>query len=1021
MKKYKTLNNWIGWLTFLIAAITYLLTIEPTASFWDCGEFITTSTRLEVGHPPGAPFFMIMGRFFSLFAIDSAHIAMMINIMSALASGFTILFLFWTITHLGKKLIDSSNPTKGQTLAIIGSGMVGALAFTFSDTFWFSAVEGEVYATSSLITAMVFWAILKWEDVADEPHANRWIILIAYLVGLSIGVHLLNLLAIPAIVFVYYFRKYKTTRKGIFISLLVSVLLLALIMYGIIPGVVTIASWFELLFTNVMGLPFNTGVVIYATLLIGLIIYGIYYTYKKKLILWNTILVAFTVIIIGYSSFAMVVIRSSADPPMDQNNPDNVFSLLGYLNREQYGSRPLFKGQYYNTPRDSQQPYKKDKPYYVMKNGKYVVADLIEEPVYDSRFTTLFPRMWSNNADHIKAYKSWANVKGHPVTYTDERGEKKTVNLPTFGENLTFFIRYQVGFMYLRYFMWNFVGRQNDDQGDGGISNGNWLSGINFIDSARLGDQETLPKSLKNNKARNTYFFLPLLLGLIGAFFHYKQDQKNFWVVMLLFIMTGLAILVYLNQTPNQPRERDYAYVGSFYAFAIWIGLGVLSLVDQLKKKLPEIVSAIVVTVICLVFVPGVMAHENWNDHDRSDRYTCRDFGANYLNTCTPNSVIFTNGDNDTFPLWYDEDVEGIRTDVRVCNLSYLQTDWYVDQMKRKAWKSDPLPISFTPDQYVQGKRDVVYLMNDPRIKEPIELKAAIDFVKSDDSRTKLTDADNAAYLPAKKFFVKVDKEAVIKNKVVPENEYDQIVDTIFIDLSNNSYLVKDDLMLLDMIANNKWDRGIYFAITVGQSQYLNLQDYFQLEGFAYRFTPVKSKSGDMQIGRVYTDKMYKNMMENFKWGNMNDPEVYIDENNRRMMMNIRNNFDRLAEGLIAEGKKDSAVKVLDRCEELIPADVVPYNYFSQKIAGEYFAAGAIDKGSALVNDMYECCNEKLNYYFTLNSRNMMSVNNDIERSLFLLREMGTLVKKYDRKELYNKIETSFNKYVKGFYGSSKE
>jgi len=1021
MKKYKTLNNWIGWLTFLIAAITYLLTIEPTASFWDCGEFITTSTRLEVGHPPGAPFFMIMGRFFSLFAIDSAHIAMMINIMSALASGFTILFLFWTITHLGKNIVNSGNPSKGQILAILGSGMVGALAFTFSDTFWFSAVEGEVYATSSLITAMVFWAILKWEDVADEPHANRWIILIAYLVGLSIGVHLLNLLAIPAIVFVYYFRKYKTTRKGIFISLLVSVLLLALIMYGIIPGVVTIASWFELLFTNVMGLPFNTGVVIYATLLIGLIIYGIYYTYKKKLILWNTILVAFTVIIIGYSSFAMVVIRSSADPPMDQNNPDNVFSLLGYLNREQYGSRPLFKGQYYNTPRDSQQPYKKDKPYYVMKNGKYVVADLIEEPVYDSRFTTLFPRMWSNNADHIKAYKSWANVKGHPVTYTDERGEKKTVNLPTFGENLTFFIRYQVGFMYLRYFMWNFVGRQNDDQGDGGISNGNWLSGINFIDSARLGDQETLPKSLKNNKARNTYFFLPLLLGLIGAFFHYKQDQKNFWVVMLLFIMTGLAILVYLNQTPNQPRERDYAYVGSFYAFAIWIGLGVLSLVDQLKKKLPEIVSAIVVTVICLVFVPGVMAHENWNDHDRSDRYTCRDFGANYLNTCTPNSVIFTNGDNDTFPLWYDEDVEGIRTDVRVCNLSYLQTDWYVDQMKRKAWKSDPLPISFTPDQYVQGKRDVVYLMNDPRIKDPIELKAAIDFVKSDDPRTKLTDADNAAYLPAKKFFVKVDKEAVIKNKVVPENEYDQIVDTIFIDLSNNSYLVKDDLMLLDMIANNKWDRGIYFAITVGQSQYLNLQDYFQLEGFAYRFTPVKSKSGDMQIGRVYTDKMYKNMMENFKWGNMNDPEVYIDENNRRMMMNIRNNFDRLAEGLIAEGKKDSAVKVLDRCEELIPADVVPYNYFSQKIAGEYFAAGAIDKGSALVNDMYECCNEKLNYYFTLNSRNMMSVNNDIERSLFLLREMGTLVKKYDRKELYNKIETSFNKYVKGFYGSSKE
>jgi len=1020
MKKYKTLNNWIGWLTFLIAAITYLLTIEPTASFWDCGEFITTSTRLEVGHPPGAPFFMIMGRFFSLFAIDSAHIAMMINIMSALASGFTILFLFWTITHLAKNIVNSGNPSKGQTIAILGSGMVGALAFTFSDTFWFSAVEGEVYATSSLITAMVFWAILKWEDVADEPYANRWIILIAYLVGLSIGVHLLNLLAIPAIVFVYYFRKYKTTRNGIFLSLLVSVLLLALIMYGIIPGVVTIASWFELLFTNVIGLPFNTGVVIYAILLIGLIIYGIYYTYKKKIVLWNTVLVAFTVIIIGYSSFAMVVIRSSADPPMDQNNPDNVFSLLGYLNREQYGSRPLFKGQYYNTPRDSQQPYKKDKPYYVMKDGKYVIADVTEKPNYDSRYTTFFPRMWSNNADHIKAYKSWANIKGHPVTYTDERGEKKTVNLPTFGENLTFFLRYQVGFMYLRYFMWNFVGRQNDNQGNGGISDGNWISGINFIDSARLGNQKTLPDSLKNNKARNTYFFLPLLLGLIGAFFHYKQDQKNFWVVMLLFIMTGLAILVYLNQTPNQPRERDYAYVGSFYAFAIWIGLGVLSLVYQLKKNLPEIVSAVLVTVICLVFVPGVMARENWNDHDRSDRYTCRDFGANYLNTCTTNSVIFTNGDNDTFPLWYDEDVEGIRTDVRVCNLSYLQTDWYVDQMKRKAWKSDPLPISFTPDQYVQGKRDVIYLIKDPRIKGPIELSKALDFVKSDDPRTKLVEADNASYLPVKKFFVKVDKEAVIKNKVVPESEYDQIVDTIFIDLSNNSYLVKDDLMLLDMIANNKWDRGIYFAITVGRSQYLNLQDYFQLEGFAYRFTPVKTASENMQIGRVYTDKMYKNMMENFKWGNMNDPDVYIDENNRRMMMNIRNNFDRLAVGLIAEGKKDSAIKVLDRCEKLIPPTVVPYNYFSQEIAGDYYAAGAKDKGSLMVTDMYNCFKEQLSYYFSLDPLNRMSVNSDIERSLYIMREMGTLTKKYGDKDLYNKIDNTFNEYATIYYSSSK-
>ncbi len=1015
MKNYKFLNNVTGWVTFVIAAFTYLTTIEPTASFWDCGEFITTSFKLEVGHPPGAPFFMILGRFFNMFA-DKSHAAMMVNSLSALASAFTILFLFWSITHLAKKMVSSeSGLTLGQTIAILGSGVVGALAYTFSDTFWFSAVEGEVYASSSLITAIVFWAILKWENSADEPYANRWIIFIAYMVGLSIGIHLLNLLAIPAIVFVYYFKKYKVTRKGVIISFISSILLLGLIMYGVIPGVITIASWFELIFVNGLSLPFNTGVIIYSILLVGLIVFGIHYTMKKKMVLWNTVLVSLTVILIGYSSFAMIVIRSSANTPMDQNSPDNVFSLLGYLNREQYGDRPLVVGQYYNTPLDSKKPYVDDKPYYIKKDGKYVVADMRQKPQYDSRFTTFFPRMWSKQDDHIRDYKSWGGIKGKPVRYTTPNGETQTIEVPSFGDNLMFFLRYQVVHMYFRYFMWNFVGRQNDIQGHGDILNGNWISGINFIDSARLGDQRNLPDSLKNNKAHNTYYFLPLLLGLIGAFFHYRKHQRDFWVVMLLFIMTGLAIVVYLNQYPHQPRERDYAYAGSFYAFAIWIGLGVLAIAKALKRWMPETVSALAVSLISLVAVPGLMASQNWDDHDRSDRYTARDFGANYLNSCDKNAVIFTNGDNDTFPLWYNQEVEGVRTDVRVCNLSYLQTDWYIDQMCSKAYESEPLPINFKHDQYVQGTRDVIYLLNDPRLKGPVELSKALDFVRDENLQTKLSQADNASYIPTKKLFVKVDKEAVIRNKVVPPELYDQIVDTIFIDFGGRNYIVKDELMVLDMIANSNWERPLYFAITVGRDKYMGLQDYFQLEGFAYRFTPVKTKSNGIYFGSVDTQKMYDNLMNNFKWGNMNNPKVYIDENNQRMMMNIRNNFNRLAESLIQENKNDSAIQVLDKSLELIPHSVVTYNYFSQQLAENYFAAGATQKGQELIREIFESYKKEMDYYLSLDNKLIASVDEEIQRILYFMRDMSMISTRNNQPDLAKEITETFNNYLKEY------
>ncbi|HEX7584124.1 MAG TPA: DUF2723 domain-containing protein [Prolixibacteraceae bacterium] len=1017
MKNFKQLNNIVGWLTFLVAATTYLLTIEPTASFWDCGEFITTSFKLEVGHPPGAPLFMIMGRFFNLFASSPSKVAIMVNAMSGLASAFTILFLFWTITHLAKKLIKADGEyTMGQTIAILGSGVVGALAYTFSDTFWFSAVEGEVYASSSLFTAMVFWAILKWENEADEPHANRWIVLIAYLMGLSIGIHLLNLLAIPAIVFVYYFRKYKATRNGILLSLLISLVILGVVMYGIIPGVITIATWFELIFVNGLGLPFNSGAVIYAIILVGALVYGILYTIRKKLILWNTVLISIVVILIGYSSFAMIVIRSSANPPMDQNNPDNVFALLGYLNREQYGDRPLIYGQYYSTPLEK---YVDDKPYYIEKNGKYVVADMRQKPVYNSSLCTIFPRMYSREEGHIEQYKQWAGITGRKVEVADEEGQTKTIVIPTFGENLVFFWRYQVNQMYFRYFMWNFSGRQNDIQSQGEITNGNWITGINFLDSQRLGDQSKLPQEFKNNKARNKYYLLPFILGIVGIIFMYNrgvQGKKDLWTVFLLFFMTGLAIVIYLNQAPLQPRERDYAYAGSFYAFTIWIGIGVLALYEGLKKYVPDTISAGIASGLALLLVPTIMAGENWDDHDRSNRYTARDFGANYLNTCAPNAIIFTNGDNDTFPLWYNQEVEGVRNDLRVCNLSYFQTDWYIDQMKSKAYQSEPLPITFNHDQYVQGKRDVVYLMEDPRMKGAVELKKALDFVKDDDPRTKLEQADGAAYIPSKKLFFVIDKAAVIRNKAVDPADYDKIVDTLKIDLSSKHYITKDELMVLDMIANNNWERPIYFAITIGRDKYINLQDYFQLEGLAYRLVPIKTPSdGGLNIGRVNTRLMYPNVMNTFKWGNMNDPKVYIDENNARMMMNIRNTFDRLAETLVAEGQNDKAIKVLDRCNELIPNKIVAYNYFSIMMAETYFKAGQPAKGKDMINTIMTSYKEQLDYFFALNKPMRNSVDEEIQRILYFMREMSMVCTRNNQPELLKEITTSFNSYLERY------
>ena len=1010
MKRYHLLNNVIGWIVFLIASVVFIATIEPTASFWDCGEFISASFKLEVGHPPGAPFFLLLGRFFSLFAGDNVeNVAKMVNILSALASSFTILFLFWTITHLAKKMIKKEEELELKDLIIIfGSGIVGALAYTFSDTFWFSAVEGEVYGTSSLFTAFVFWAILKWENVADERHANKWIILIAYLMGISVGVHLLNLLAIPAIVFVYYFRKYEVTRKGIIYSILISVLLLALMLYVIIPGVIKLATVFELIFVNGIGLPYHSGAIIYLVMLFAGIGYLIYWSHKKRKVLLNTTLLAFGMIVIGILSYTTVLIRSAADPPMDQNNPDNVFSLLSYLNREQYGSNPLFRGQYYNAPMLGA---KEGKKIYTMKDGKYESTYSRPEIEYDKRFTTIFPRMWSSEPDHIAAYEEWGKIKGIAINVSNRSGEPEIRKRPTFSENLRFFFRYQVGHMYLRYFMWNFAGRQNDLQGNGEFFKGNWLSGINFIDEARLGPQDNLPAFMKNNKARNRYYFLPLLLGIIGIIGQFIRSRKDFWVVLLLFIMTGLAIVVYLNQYPLQPRERDYAYAASFYAFTIWIGLGIITLADLLQKKIPGILPGIMVFIIMLLLVPVHMVRENWDDHDRSGRYTARDFASNYLNSCEPNAVLYTNGDNDTFPLWYIQEVEGVRTDIRVCNLSYLGADWYIDQMARKAYESDPLPFEMKKDQYILGKRDIVYLIE--RINEPVDLKDAMDFVRSEDVRTKTYGniRERIDYIPAKKFRLKIDKSRIIETKTVSEKNIQKTVNEMRWDLQDD-VIHKNGLMIFDLIEHNNWERPVYFAVTVARELYMNLQDYFQLEGLAYKLVPIRQTSQRGQLGSIDTDIMFDNMINKFRWGGVQDSTVYLDENNLRMLGNFRNNFGRLAETLINEGKKDSARIVLDRCMEIMPHERVPFDYFILQMIENYYRLGYNEKARQFVIQLSDVTGEELKYFLESDGKYRNMLNYELQLRMHIMQELSRMTEQYDQKEISDKQLEIFQEFV---------
>ncbi len=1020
---YRKLNNYIGWGLFAFAAIIYLLTLEPTVSFWDAGERLAVSYKLQIGHPPGAPLYQMMARVFSLLALgEVSRVAFWINAMSAVAGGLTVMFLFWTINILARKLIAAgSEITKAQSMAIFGSGLVGALTLTFSDSFWFTAVEAEVYVTSAFLTAFVFWAILQWEARAHEKDSHKWLVLIFYIIGLSIGVHLLNLLAIPAIVFVYYFKKYKPTTNGILAAGFISVALLYFIQSILIPGILNLDWQFERFFVNTIGLPFHSGTIIFFITLIGAIAYGLYYTHKKKMVAWNTVILAFTFIVIGYSSFFMLVIRSNAQVPINENAPKDALAMKAYLGREQYGAWPLLHGPYYNAPitdmEDGIPVWGKNR-----ETGRYEIINprIGLEPVYDPRFTTLFPRMWSSRAQHAAGYEDWGNVRGRPERVTRHDGSSETINKPTFLENMRFFFSYQMGHMYVRYLMWNFSGRQNDIQGHGSPLEGNWISGIPFIDELRLGPQRNLPESLTSNEGYNRYYMLPFLLGILGFLFQLRKRPGDALVVGLLFFMTGLAIIIYLNQTPLQPRERDYSYIGSFYAFSIWVGLGAMALIDALFKKLhgksEQIrgrngqMAAIIATAICVLLVPVNMARENWSDHDRSGRYGARDVAINYLESCAPNAIIFTNGDNDTFPLWYAQEVEGIRTDIKIVNMSLLNTDWYIDNMvRRKTYDGEPLPFSMERRQYRDGTRDYVYIYE--RLEGYQNLQRLMEFVGNDADRTRIrTSRGMEDYFPTNRFRLNVDSAKVVQNGTVAPEDAHLIVDAVEWQMPGQG-LNKNHVMALDFLAQNNWERPVYFAITTGRESYMGLEEYFQLEGMAYRLVPIRSEHNPNEPGRINTGILYDNLMNKFQWGNIADPSVYLDEDHRRLTVSFRNIFQRLASALLEENKVDSAIAVLDRAVEVMPEYNVPYNYFNLLIAENYYLAGANEPANGIVERMMDVHEQNLEYYFRFRGSNAARIGGEKQESLVMMQHISQMGEEFGEEEIALRAGEIFDIY----------
>ncbi len=1021
---YKKLNILLGWAAFTIALITYILTLEPTVSYWDCGEYISTAVKLEVGHPPGAPLFQMLGAFFAMFTSDVTEIAKMVNFMSALASAFTILFLFWTITALAKKIVSKTNElTEGSKIAILGSGLVGALAYTFSDSFWFSAVEAEVYAMSSFLMALLFWLGLRWEAEMDAPRGHKWLLLICFVVGLSFGVHILSLLVIPSIVFIYFYKKYENiTSKKFIIANIVAVLVLAFVFKFLFPYTLAFFSASELFFVNSLGMPFNSGSIIAALLLVAAFYFAIGYTRKKKLYGTNLVVLGLLFIMIGFSSWLMLPIRANANTTINENNPSSARELLAYYNREQYGDASIFYDSYYSETRqqDKNEPFRDDKPKYEKdkKAGKYIIVNNYKNaiPNYNDKHKGFIPRMVDPSPSVVANYKA---VVGIPP---------KSNRRPTFGENLWFMFDYQFGYMYGRYFMWNFVGRQNDIQGNLD-NNGNWLSGINVIDSIRLGSQSNLPDEMKNNKGRNTYFFLPLILGIIGFLFHFKFDKKNFYILLLFFAFTGLAIIFYTNPKPFEPRERDYAVVGSFYIFAIWIGFGVLALFEQFKEKINQKTLSIAVSTLCLLAVPLLMGYQNWDDHDRSGRWATHNNAQAYLDSCDKNAIMFTIGDNDTFPLWYMQEVENYRTDIKLVNTSLFATDWYIDQQKRKTYDADPIPSELTHEQYRTGTLDVAYHipmnLETVAVKDTANLafdeegtpvninenRVDLDFfmtwLTSDSDRTLIDlfeDGDPEKVYPTNKIRMYVDKEKVLKNGIVAQKDAHLILPYIDFDIDENG-LTKNRILMLDVLANSNWERPIYFTGGAhAAEEYIWLKDYLQLDGLAYKFVPIKTSStyadgrsrSILDIGRINTDIMYANVKK-WNWKNSNSDDIYVDVETRKNGISFRNNLVRLAEALIKEGKKEKAEEILDLSIEKMP--IVRYGHYGMVLGymENYYAIDKQEKARNVANTLVTIFRDRIEYYSSLGETGIRKNYDDLETTLLMYNNVVATADEYDK------------------------
>lgn len=992
---YSKINNLTGWLCFLIATVTYILTLEPSASFWDCGEFIASAFKMQVVHQPGAPLFLMIQRFFSLFAFGDIHkIAYFMNMGSAIASGATILFLFWTITALAKKVLIKGNEeiSKGNMISIMGAGAVGALAYTFSDSFWFSAVESEVYALSSLFTAIVFWGILKWEAHANEPRADRWLLFIAYIMGLSIGIHLLNLLTIPAIAFVYYFKKEdKPTTAGIIKTGIIGILILAFVQYGIIQYLVSFGAYFDLFFVNTLGLGFGTGVLFFAILVIAGLVWGIRYsiTHQKKVL--NLALLSTALIIFGYCSFAMIVIRAKAGPNLNNSDPENAFSFLSYLNREQYGDRPLLFGPNYNSQKVN---LTQGKTLYRKGDDKYEVAGKKTEYEYDR--TTPFPRMYSDEQRHVSYYKDM-------MGFDDER-------FPSLFDNIGFLFRYQIGQMYMRYFMWNFVGRQNDDQGQGSLYEGQWLSGIKPIDAIMLGDQKNLPPSIVDSNAYNRFFFLPLILGLLGAIWHFKRNQKDAGIVALLFFFTGLAIVLYLNQKPLEPRERDYAYTGSFYAFSIWIGLGVLAIREWLFKKLNPATGAVLATVTGLFAAPVIMAAQGWDDHDRSTKMVAHDIAVDYLQSCAPNAILFTYGDNDTYPLWYAQEVENIRPDIKLINLSLFDTDWYINGARKLQNESAPLPMTMKPSQYVQGVRDVMYYQ-DYKVAGAVELSNILAILLSDDAEDKLPlqDGSRENFIPTKNFKLTINKADVIKNGVVSPADSSKIAPALEWTFNKN-YVTKGTLAFFDILVHNNWKRPIYFASTVPSDQYNGLDNYLYNEGLALRLMPLKADTSANKAELINTPVLYKNVMDKFVWGNVKNAK-YLDPQSSDDISIFTNVFNNTISGLIKEGKTEDAKKVVNRYFEVMPERF----YGMRSMMGTYFMAenlyllGDVKRANALIEKSASYIQKELTYLADVSeSKRKFVGGQNVQLGLSFLNQMSKTAAQHQQAKLSESLNHQF-------------